>query len=347
MTSATEPILRPAGVSLGERLSVGPLRLWLVLAVMLVGAFLLVAGLSGNLVRVASGEAPPEMAQDFRVGIVLALMLAFLPAGELFSTRRAQQSLALLAPLLPLGADELEAHRLQLERTGRRGTLLAAAAGVTFVMVGGFLPEAIAERSLGLDQLGAMPAAHRLMGIALGMAAGSSIRLAVRNSRLLGRWAAERGHLDLLEPTAFSPLARLGLTNAYVSAGVVSLTLLLLPDREAGVGLGAMLAFMIAVSVVMGAIGLVLPMLPLRERIRAERQAELTRCNRRVAELRRGPASAGELADAIAYRGLVEDVSEWPIDLPQLGRFGLVFGLPVASWVAAAFVERLIDAAMG
>ena len=58
-------------------------------------------------------------------------------------------------------------------------------------------------------------------------------------------------------------------------------------------------------------------------------------------------SESGKLADVIAYRALIDDVSEWPIDLPQLGRFTLLFGLPLASWIAAAFVERLIDLAIG
>jgi hypothetical protein len=339
-------MVRPASVRLAERLSVGPLALGLGLAAALLAGLMLLLAASGDLARIVSGEGTIELGQDFRVGIVLAVMLAFLPAVELFAIRRAQRALDELAPVLELAAEELDAHRLALARVSRARNLRAGVIGATVVM-GVFLPEAIVEPVFDPRLMGALHIAHRVMAAVLGFQAGASVRLAVRNSRRLGRWAAESGQLDLLDPTAWAPLARVGLGNAFVSMGVISLLLLLVPDRDAGVGLAGGLALLIAASLVMGGMGLVLPLLPVRARIRAVKQAELARCNRRIAELRRASAAAGELADAIAYRGLVDGVSEWPIDVPQLGRFALVFGLPLASWIAAALVERLIDTAFG
>ena len=53
------------------------------------------------------------------------------------------------------------------------------------------------------------------------------------------------------------------------------------------------------------------------------------------------------LADWIAYRGLIESAREWPYDASTLSRFVLYLLIPLASWVAAVFVERALDAMLG
>jgi hypothetical protein len=48
------------------------------------------------------------------------------------------------------------------------------------------------------------------------------------------------------------------------------------------------------------------------------------------------------LANLIAYRSLVNGVSEWPFDLSTLLRTGLIVALGVGSWLGGALVERLL-----
>jgi len=63
--------------------------------------------------------------------------------------------------------------------------------------------------------------------------------------------------------------------------------------------------------------------------------------------LRAGPGTANEagprMADLVAYKSLIESVSEWPIDVPQRVRLALYLLLPLGSWVAGALVEHVVD----
>lgn len=351
---AAEKTIRPAGVRLAERFSLGPLALGSSLAALLLVVLLGMLALTGTLSRLVSGDVPEWLGQDFRVGVILCLILAYLPASVLYTVRLAQRSLRELAAVLDLRTDELEERIAELEWVGRKEYLWAGALGLLGLVAIAFLPEAVVTREFDLRALDLLTSSHRVMAAIIGFLSGSGMFVAIMVSRRLASLTEERARIPLLESGRWLPLGRLGLGNAFVSAGLISLLLLLVPDREAGVGLALLLAGLVAGIAVLGGLGLVMPLRGVRERIRQAKRLELEACDERIARLRRAwdeppdsQSDSGKLADVIAYRALIDDVSEWPIDLPQLGRFTLVFGLPLASWVAAAFVERLIDVAIG
>ncbi len=349
-----EKTIRPAGVRLAERFSLEPLALGSSLAALLLFVLHGLLAMTGTLGRLLSGDVPEWLGQDFRVGVVLCLILAYLPAAVLYTVRLAQRSLRELAVALDLGTDELEKRVAELECVDRNEYVQAGALGLLGLLAIAFLPEAVVTREFDLRALGTLTLSHRVMSAFIGFLSGSGMFVAVGLSRQLASLTGERARIPLLESGRWLPLCRLGLGNAFVSAGMISLLLLLVPDREAGVGLAVLLAGLVAGIAVLGGLGLVMPLRGIRERIRQAKHLELEACDARITLLRRAwdessdsQGESGKLADVVAYRALIDELSEWPIDLPQLGRFTLVFGLPLASWVAAAFVERLIDLAIG
>ena len=42
-----------------------------------------------------------------------------------------------------------------------------------------------------------------------------------------------------------------------------------------------------------------------------------------------------------------DELPAWPFDAPTLGRLFFYLALPLASWVAGAFVERGVDSLLG
>ena len=70
--------IRPSGVRLAERFSLGPLALGSSLAALLLVVLLGMLALTGTLSRLVSGDVPEWLGQDFRVGVVLCLILALL-----------------------------------------------------------------------------------------------------------------------------------------------------------------------------------------------------------------------------------------------------------------------------
>jgi hypothetical protein len=109
------------------------------------------------------------------------------------------------------------------------------------------------------------------------------------------------------------------------------------------------------VSLTIAVTALVLPMLGVHRRLRATKHAELARV---LAAIRGEPAAlagssiaaraaTASLADLVAYRALVEAVSEWPLDAGMRLRFVLYLAIPVGSWLGGALVERLLGVALG
>ena len=63
--------------------------------------------------------------------------------------------------------------------------------------------------------------------------------------------------------------------------------------------------------------------------------------------LKEGASTPGRLADLLAYETRVESTPEWPFDSSTLWRFGLYLLIPVASMVAGAVVDRIVDMMLG
>ena len=112
---------------------------------------------------------------------------------------------------------------------------------------------------------------------------------------------------------------------------------------------------MVGIPVIVAAI---LAMLPLRgvhhSIVRAKRSA-LERVRTEAAREQEAMFASNEgrktlatqrLPGLLAYEARVERVREWSLDFPAFLRFALYVFIPLGSWVAAAFVERALGAAL-
>lgn len=178
---------------------------------------------------------------------------------------------------------------------------------------------------------------------------GRAVVFTIQGSRFAASVTAEEMEVDLLDLGSLDAFGRIGLRFALLwIVGVTLAAPLLL-----GGGL-AIVPLLVALAVTGGvaALAFLIPVIGVHARIRATKEDELRHvaaaiagdesawARTRIAKRREVPT----LADWIAYRGLVESISEWPYDAPTLSRFVLYLGIPLASWVAAALVERSIDA---
>jgi hypothetical protein len=81
--------------------------------------------------------------------------------------------------------------------------------------------------------------------------------------------------------------------------------------------------------------------------IHAMRQSELNRLNEQISHAIASQSVASmkdaRLGNLIAYRGLIDGVSEWPFSLSTLLRTALIVALGVGSWLGGALVERWVN----
>jgi hypothetical protein len=169
--------------------------------------------------------------------------------------------------------------------------------------------------------------------------------------------AARRVAVDPLDPRPLAPFARKSHRSVVVWVGfLVIFSTFWLGDAAGSANvffLALILAFLVPVYL--------LPLLGVHRRLVAAKQAELDRVTERIrravsveAAPRHAvsveaapPTSQARLADWIAYRGLVEDAAEWPLNVPALVRSLLFLALGVGSWLGGALVERLLGAFLG
>jgi hypothetical protein len=192
---------------------------------------------------------------------------------------------------------------------------------------------------------------HRILGPMLGLLTGILIHSRVSDSRRLSRLSRERVEVDVLDPPALAPFARLGLQNALIFIGAISIGLLFLTDMGAAPGLARVLGFLFLLSGGTATIVMLLPVLGIRERIRRAKRQALEDCRERIRSVgdawkagsSQTRAEGAGLADLLAYRSLIESVPEWPFNAPSLRRLLLYLAIPLGSWIAGAMVERGLE----
>ena len=308
------------------------------------------AALTGNLGLMVDPGAVFHTSIMARANFVIAVVLAFALWAELTTrTAVATDLQALRDGLDPAdsGLDALLARWWSHGRSGAVALLLGALAGGLIVVTshyrfaGGwhwswnFLDTCNVPLTLGLFAL-------------LGKLGHSSVLA----SRLLSELGRRHTRVQLLEREPLRPFARCGLRlgrNWFVGSAIA---MLLLFDLRAT----AVVAAVIAATVALGLASLVLPSLGIHERLREAKRSELARV-RAAIELRSAalfdadppprPEVEPALPSLLAYEARLQQVSEWPFDVPTLLRFAVLVLIPLGSWVAGAMVERLVDAALG
>ena len=105
-------------------------------------------------------------------------------------------------------------------------------------------------------------------------------------------------------------------------------------------------------ALVSAAVALVLPVRGVHKRIRQSKEVELRWLNGEISRLRRkfqnqdAVKTQGEMADVIAYRGLVESVPEWPFTTSTYARLFLYVLLPLFTWGIGIFAEEIVGRAV-
>jgi hypothetical protein len=351
--SEAHSAMLPAGAPLTQRLAEtppwSPLRLAFAIAGTLFTVFLAVEAIFGRLALVfgdATGAWAREMQINFRLTLVMILLVAYLPAAFAIGARGARRTVEELRPYLRPHGDvsKLTANsgRFDPVRLRRAGWI-----GVAY----GFAIPIWTDRSIDawfLGQLSVEPLFQRALVLLIGWFVGRFLYSIWAESRRLTQIGRDGVRVDLLDLRCFAPLTRQGLRYALLVVGVISISSLNLFDYEKP-GLLTVVAVANAVALAAAATALLLPLRGAHQAIRSAKRDELDWCD---AELRRAraalesptpPTGTGTLADLVAWRGVVTAVPEWPLDAPTLRRFVLYLAIPIGSWLGGAFVERVVD----
>lgn len=333
-----------------EAAPVSPAWAGAAIALALIGLFLALVVATGELAQFMESDTRWWQSREGRIGILLALLAAYLPTARRYARVGALRNLGELGAALGWQPGELDAARGYLDRVDRRGLRLAGALGVLCVPLTGLLVDRNPALYLQSEYWGAATG----WAILVGAFAGWNGAILIHRILVWGRRFSELGRrlpeIDLFDLAPLAPLTRQGLHSALPGLIVLSFFALNVLDRGFlwAIGVMGMLSLAAAGAAVM------LPVRGVHERVREEKRRELARIDAAIkgdvtalgASAIRHRANAVGLADLLAYRNFVYSVREWPFDAPTRTRLLLYAAIPIGSWLGGAFVERLLDAAL-
>ena len=167
-----------------------------------------------------------------------------------------------------------------------------------------------------------------------------------RTNELFSRIEARLGPVDLLRPHALAPFARRGLRGAFLWIGGSSIGSIIFVN----LGFSWLTGVVLVATLFLGTLAFVLPARGLHRRIRAAKELELERVRDAIHRTRDDLLSGAGSAEAVsrmpgllAYEQRIASVPEWPLDAPQVARFGLMVAIGLGSWLGGAVVGHLVD----
>ena len=300
---------------------------------------LLAGGDFDPLARVSGG-----ILRDLRLAIVHCLLVGYLPAALLHVVQRGRRTVFVLQNALNCTREECERLAASVWLS-RRGLLLIGALGIALALLTPYMVRPVPSAPWSPSSWSPEVAWHRLLGPVillftfwLGYAI---VTVSVRMSRL----AKKLNHIDLLDLSPLAPFTQQGLTNALLVIGLLSIFSLVLLEP----GFGSTMLLIGGPSLLVAALALLYPVRGVHRRIHESKDAELGKINEAITARRsafRNPEAgqqSGEMADLIAYRGLIESVPEWPFTSSTYFRFILYMLIPVASWGFGVIAEEVVS----
>jgi hypothetical protein len=323
---------------------VAPIWVGVGFAVALLLAFALLSAALGDFSEFLAGDENLLQARDARLGVIIVILAAFLPAAHRYATLGAVRNLEALQSLLVPGsggdAVRLPTHRRRIAVL--LGLLLPPLVGLTV------------DRDPGLylraDYWGVEQIWSWSLGAFCGWNLGAFIDTTLACSRRFSEIAERLERIDLFDLSGLAPFARQGLLFALLWVLLPSIFAVNAVDRD----FASSISVLTAICVVIGTTALLLPVLGVHRRIRQAKHAEIGRVEAAI----RGDAAAlagsaiaargasPSLADLITYRGWIESRPEWPFDTGMRLRFALYLAIPLGSWLGGALVERLLTTAV-
>jgi len=344
-SAAREAAVLPLWSRLFDRVPASPLGVGVGLGVALILAFLGLDLLDGNLRTLLSGEVAPWRHVEVRSAAIIATLFAGVLVTHRYEEAGTRRDLRALLPSL---------RRVSLANGDRDEEAVGASNPRCLRVVGALgaacitaiVPMLYRDPSRFLHaETYRLPSVlfDLAVGAALGWATSRTLYASVCQDRAFARLAALVREIDLLDLEPLRPFARRGLRRALrwlLLATIASLAFI-----DAGYAEAPALVLIGIVAFAM--VSLLLPVLGIHARIRAEKLRTLASLRQQIRAERSTPdagnARGGRLADLLAYEARIAAVREWPIDATTLLRFTLFLLLPLGSWLGSAVVGHAVE----
>lgn len=284
------------------------------------------------------------MLRDLRIAIVHCLVIGYLPAAFLGVLRNGRRTVLVLRETLDCTLEECETLSASV-RLSKRGLVITGLAGFIISLVTPYLTPPVPEALWNPSTWSPEVAWHRILG-PLMMVWGWWLAYAIITVSLrMSRIAKQMCKIDLLDLSPLAPFTQLGLTNALLLIGSLSIWSLMMIET----GFGQMMLIIGGATLAGTAFALLAPVHGVHKRICRSKERELGWVNGEISEQQASfhdtstGHPGGRMADLVAYRGMIEDVPEWPFTINTFSRVFLYVLLPVATWGIGLVAEQMME----
>jgi len=301
--------------------------------------------------------------------IITSLLAGFTVFALPYVQTRHQADIANLAPVVPsLDRAGLRDFYVRMASGGSRGRLIASGFGWVF----GFLIPVFAVPGAwtlmtgkpDLWQSALPPEAYWAAGwflvivpFLIASLSKASYQMITGARRLLAELDA-RIEVSPLESEALRPLASAGLHTSFIWMIGAAIGMLFVLDSN--IESTVIVVFMAGIAL-LGGLAAIGPAMAGRRVIRRAKEKALADVRAAIARLHLealDPSSEtlvkkaddqrlAQMGALLAYEDRLEKAPELPITAPTVAQFALYLAIPVGSWLGGAFVERMVDAALG
>lgn len=306
---------------------------------------------AGDLQYMTDPETADRAFREARIGLVISLLVGFVPLAYGLSVAGLRTALAALAPAFGRDGALPETLAAEAGRIPPASRRLWGAFGLALALAIPFAVDREPTLYLQAHYWRADTILNWLLLPPLGIGLALGLRSMQADSGRLSRAADAIAEVDLLDPRALAPFGRYALRVALLVALVPSAFAILLGDH----GFAPLFGLLTPLAAAAGLAAFLRPVRGIHRRIAAEKAAELGRVR---AALRGDPAALAKspvrtllrsptLADLLAWEARVDAVREWPFDVSTAARLAAFLLLPLGSWLGGALVERVVEGFLG
>jgi len=303
---------------------------------------LLAAGEFDALASVSSG-----MLRDVRLAIVNCLVIGYLPAAFLHVMRSGRRTVLVLQGALDCTREECETLAASIKLSAR-GLVITGFIGFALAFAAPYMVPPVPPAPWSPSAWSPEVAWHRILLPVILVWQFWLVYAVVIVSVRMSRVAKKLSHIDLLDLTPLAPFTHLGLTNALLLIGVLSIWSLMMLET----GFGQIMILIGGMTLVSTALALLAPVGGVHKRIHQSKEAEIVWVNAEISKQLsafQNPDAgrrSGEMADLVAYQSLVERVPEWPFTTSTYTRFFLYLLIPVVFWGIGIVAEEIVQRAL-
>ncbi|MCP4003755.1 MAG: hypothetical protein GY725_06125 [bacterium] len=297
----------------------------------------------------ALSEDTPFLQTGAGTVLFFCTILAYIVPVFHFITERSVQALKSLAPSLDVGSESLALwERGILHKTVQKTRIVAVISiSLGFVHVWSMIDSGDELRALVGHPTGLLLNSSTIL---LWIVMSFVISALIDNARLFNRCAGLL-RVDLLNTRALTPFAAVAVSSTLAIIGTLAAFPLM--NLDGTVDRLALIPGFAAISVPMVAL-FILPIWPVHRRLAQEKRRELDRLDSEIAAASQGEKRTDDesrpdlelLVPLLAFRREIIQVSEWPFDLSMVTRLLFYLIIPPLTWVGAALIENLVEAAL-